>query len=238
MKKTKTNKNKLLTIYAVGISIMLIIAYFAAPYAIVRVGCDAGTSLLQCIPQEPKILFLLFMMPALLLFIALMTAFIGEKEPEVAALTSNMPKIIKMNIGMTIFFIIGSLLMFTVSYLPREMIIENIQSFEGGWYVLTSLVMLYAANMAGKMNKSLFSGWPTPWNMKSDLAWEKSQRFMGFALSLVCVIGIVIAFPWTHLFPFVFIGGLILSYVGCFIVSYYVYKTELALKGESNKADG
>lgn len=219
-------KKKLLQIYGIGITAMLIIAYFAAPYSIVRVGCEAGTGLFDCIAQEPKILFLLFMMPALLIIISLLTVLFSEKETEKAALSSNMPKIIRMNTYMTIFFVIGSLLMFTVSYIPKEFLKENVKTFETGWYALTSILMLYTANITGKMNKSFFSGWPTYWNQKSELVWEKSQRFMGFALTFVSLASFVIAFVWVDIFMYVLIGGIALAYLGCWLTSYLVYKKE------------
>ncbi|MCJ8322616.1 MAG: SdpI family protein [Rhizobiales bacterium] len=223
---TYSGKKKLLSIYATGIAAMLGIAYFSAPYSILRVGCDAGTGLIECLQQEPKLLFLLFMMPAFLTLIAMFTLLISVKNPEKDAISSNMPKIIKMHIFMTIFFVIGSLLMFAVSYLPKEVVRENVDLFKSGWFAFTALLLLYTANITGKMNKSLFSGWPTPWNQKSELAWEKSQRFVGFTLSIISIIGMFVAFIWVDLFMYYIIGGIILSYTGCAVVSYYVYKSE------------
>lgn len=233
----KTGKKRLMQIYLGGIAIMLIIAYFAAPYSIARVGCAAGTGLVDCVMQEPKLIFLLFMMPALLSFIAFLTHFMAGKKTEQQALSSNMSRIVRMNLYMTIFFIIGSLLMFTVSYIPKEFLRENVKSFESGWYALTALFLLYSANITGKMNKSFFSGWPTYYNQRSELAWSKSQRFMGFAMTFLSLVSFVIAFVWVDIFMYVIIGGIALSYIGCWVVSYLVYKKEILEKAESIEAN-
>ena len=92
-----------------------------------------------------------------------------------------------------------------------------------------------------KMSKSWLSGLPTPWNLKSELAWEKSHRFAGFSLTIVAILTFLSALSWrfifnTPLFPsIVILGGLAISALGVFIVSYYVYHQEKYYKSKQVK---
>lgn len=37
-------------------------------------------------------------------------------------------------------------------------------------------------------SKSMLSGFPTPWNLRSDLSWRKSHRLAGFGLVLLAIV--------------------------------------------------
>lgn len=49
------------------------------------------------------------------------------------------------------------------------------------------IMLLAISNYTSTARKSWFSGWPTPWAMKSDLAWAKMHRFLGRGLMILCL---------------------------------------------------
>jgi len=52
-----------------------------------------------------------------------------------------------------------------------------------GYHVFLALVGNYVTT-----SKSMMSGIPTPWNLRSDLSWRKSHRLMGFAFVAIAII--------------------------------------------------
>jgi len=55
-----------------------------------------------------------------------------------------------------------------------------------GYHVFLAIVGNYATT-----SKSMMSGIPTPWNLRSDLSWRKSHRLMGFGMVIVAVISAI-----------------------------------------------
>lgn len=52
-----------------------------------------------------------------------------------------------------------------------------------GYHVFLAIVGNYVTT-----SKSMMSGIPTPWNLRSDMSWRKSHRLMGFAFVAIAII--------------------------------------------------
>jgi uncharacterized membrane protein len=77
-------------------------------------------------------------------------------------------------------------------------------------------------------SKSLLSGLPTPWNMRSELSWRKSHRFAGFGLvfvAFISAIATVIEGRYNHNV----LGSLMLALGVIFVIySWWVWRTDPA----------
>lgn len=187
-----------------------------------------------------KIAFKVIIMAILPLLAAtiIFLTYIGASEKEMKAALNNLPKIIRQYYHLAAFLMFIHILILIYISLPTDMAQLNANKFITIGLSSASLFFLYLVNISAKMNRSVFSGWPTPWNLKSDLAWEKSQRFIGFALSLASILCFFAVFISVDLFNSIVIGGMLISYGGCCIVSYYVYQQEQYQLEKSNNSEG
>ncbi|MGL1920386.1 MAG: SdpI family protein [Hyphomicrobiales bacterium] len=231
-------KKQIRTLHIIALVLMVAISFIAYPYveeSLVKT-IERGK---HSISEAKFVQYLtLLAMPSLPFMVVLCSLFLKVSEKEKIAQAKNLPRFIPINLFLVIILVIAHMGMQLFVTLPKAIFAEYADIMLTAVFVLLSFMMLWMANILAKNTKSLWSGFPTPWNQKSELAWEKSQRFIGFSLATISLASLMMAFIAPLSVPFIMGIGLCLSYVGCFIVSYYVYKTELALKGESNKADG
>ncbi|MBL1422098.1 MAG: SdpI family protein [Alphaproteobacteria bacterium] len=219
-------KRKIRLFHSIGLVVMLVISFIAYPYvdatfidAVKRGTFDADTVWYA----KYFMLFAMPIMPATLIFLSLI---IPVSDAEKAAQGLNLPRFIPINMMLVFILVVGHIGMQLFVTLPKDMFHQYAESISSVLYALMALLMLWVANITAKNTKSLWSGFPTPWNQKSELAWEKSQRFMGFGLAINSLICLVMAFIWPMSVLYIFCTGMAIAYGGCFIVSYYAYKQE------------
>ena len=75
-------------------------------------------------------------------------------------------------------------------------------------------------------SKSLLSGLPTPWNMRSDLSWSKSHRLLGFGFVLLAVISATVTVLQGQFNGNVLAVGLIILLVSFAIYSWWVWRND------------
>ncbi|PCI87294.1 MAG: hypothetical protein COB24_06610 [Hyphomicrobiales bacterium] len=226
----KISQTQPMKMHAVAVIFMLIASYFTYPYALAKLECDAALGLMNCFGKDPTIFVYVFALPCVYIAVVLAGLFAAKKEPHKEALAKNLKKTNIRYYMLAVFYCSMSTFMFFSVYLSEESMDTHQDKFQLAISVATILFIFFIANIAPKMNMSLFSGWACRWNLKSDLAWQRSQRFAGFTLTIVCVICLIIAFTMVNFAIPALIIGLGLNYIGVLIVSYSVYRTELVLK--------
>jgi len=90
-----------------------------------------------------------------------------------------------------------------------------------GYHVFLAVIGNYVTT-----SKSLLSGIPTPWNLRSDLSWAKSHRFMGFAFVATAFISagaILVTGEYQHLILAVGLFGMLPIFA---IYSWWVWKED------------
>lgn len=219
-------KKKIMTFHGIGLAVMLVISFAAFPYVDVSLADAVERDKFTETGAVFVKYFILLCMPAMPLLIILMSLFIPVSDDEKIAQAQNIPRFIPINFFLVLILIIAHIGMQLFITLPKAMFEQYAELMLTSVYVLLSLIMLWVANIVAKNTKSLWSGFPTPWNQKSELAWEKSQRFMGFGLAISSFINLIVAFIWPIAVPLLMGAGLVMAYGGCFIVSYYVYTQE------------
>lgn len=233
----KISQAQPMKVHAAAVIFMLIASYFTYPYAFAKLECDAALGFLDCLTLSPGIVIYVFALPGVYIAVVFAGLYTAKKEPFKDALAKNLTKTNIRYYMLAVFYCGMSTFMFLSVYLSKEFMDKHKDDFQLGVSIATILFIFFIANVAPKMNKSLFSGWACRWNLKSELAWEKSQRFAGITLTIVCVISLIIAFTMVNFAIPALILGFALNYVGVLIVSHSVYKTELALKAESLESD-
>ena len=219
-------KRKIVLFHGIGLAVMLAIGFIAFPYLDASLADAVGREKFTESHAIYVKYFILLCMPAMPLLVILMSLFIPTSDEEKIAQAKNMPRFIPINFFLVLILIVAHIGMQLFITLPKAMFEQYAEMILTGVYVLLSLVMLWVANIVAKNTKSLWSGFPTPWNQKSELAWEKSQRFMGFGLAISSFANLIMAFIWPIGVPIIMGVGLAMAYGGCFIVSYYVYTQE------------
>ncbi|PCI87293.1 MAG: hypothetical protein COB24_06605 [Hyphomicrobiales bacterium] len=219
-------KRKILIIHCIGLILMVAISFIAYPYveAAFIDAVEAGRSAADTAWYVKY--FVLFATPAIPTVIILMSLFMPVSDAEKTAQAVNIPRFVPINLLMIVILIMGHIGLQLLTTLPKDLLLQYADMIDLTFDVSLCLLMLWVANITAKNTKSLWSGFPTPWNQKSELSWEKSQRFMGFGLAISSLISLIMAFIWPVSVPYIFVGGIIIAYAGCFIVSYYVYKQE------------
>ncbi|NRA89370.1 MAG: SdpI family protein [Rhizobiales bacterium] len=231
------NKKKIKLSHIVGFIILVLISFIAYPYV--------DTALLDAVnrnkfsPEEAfyvKLFYMLFM-PAISFCVICLMTFVPVSDKEKIASSPNLPRYVILNIVLNVLIVIAHTANQLFITLPKHLFTEYADQILTWVFVLLSLFLLWASNNLAKNNKSLWSGFPTPWNQESELAWEKSQRFVGFSLSCVSILCLLMAFIYPISIAFILPVGLILSYAGCLIVSYYVYMQEQHYKSIQKQDD-
>ncbi|MBL1242613.1 MAG: SdpI family protein [OCS116 cluster bacterium] len=230
MKNTefKISKSQPMKVHAIAIIFMVIVSYFTYPYAIEKLGCGIELGLLNCLIEAPRIFVYTFALPGVYIAVIFVGLIVAKKDPHKEALHSNLSKLNSRYYLLAIFYCGMSTFMFLSVYLSEEFMQSHEDNFQLAISVATTIFVFLVTNIAPKMNKSLFSGFACKWNLKSELAWEKSQRFAGFAMALVCAICLVVAFTYVNLTVPLLMLGIGLNYVGVVIISRRVYKKELS----------
>lgn len=99
--------------------------------------------------------------------------------------------------------------------------------------VVYGLMFIVLGNMMSKCKRNSVLGLRTPWSMKNDIAWAKSQRWGGISFIVSGIIIIISAFIYEGLVVIgIMIGVLTLDAVLCFPLSYIAWKKS---EEESNK---
>lgn len=82
-------------------------------------------------------------------------------------------------------------------------------------------------NYLGKTRSNYFAGVRTPWTLSSNYAWEKTHRLAGRLFVLIGIATVVLSFtagfPWDVA---TLVGGLLLSIVLTFVMSYVYYRRD------------
>ena len=224
----KISQSQPMKVHAVAVIFMLIVSYFTYPYALAKLECDVALGFMNCLGEDPGILIYVVALPGVYIAVIVAGLLVAKKEPHKEALAKNLKKTNTRYYMLAVFYCGMSTFMFFSVYLSEDFMDTHQDNFQLAVSVATILFIFYIANVAGKMNRSLFSGWACRWNMKSDLAWQKSQRFAGFTLTVVCAVCLIIAFTMVNFAIPALIIGLGLNYIGVLIVSYRVYKKELS----------
>ena len=74
--------------------------------------------------------------------------------------------------------------------------------------------------------KSLIAGLPTPWNMRSQLSWQKSHRLIGFSFVILAIISAITTVS-TGAFQERILGfGLLITLVVFAIYSWWVWRSD------------
>jgi len=228
-------KRSIIIINILVFIVMLIISTIAFPHLWEKFDCAADIGKLTCKEATNVKYFGLLFLPLFQLVFTLFIAFFPANKKEKIAMSPNSKRIKKIYYSLAIFAIFAHPVTLSFLLMTREMFNKHADNILAGFTILFSLFIFYAANMSAKMSKSWLSGWATPWNLKSELAWEKSQRFAGFAMTGVAIILFISTIAWRFFYlPFfladfsviIIIGGGILTYAGVFIISYYVYQQE------------
>lgn len=226
----KISQSQPMKVHAIAIVFMVIASYFTYPYAAEKLECDIALGLLGCLKESPGIFVYIFALPVVYIAVILVGLIVAIKDPHKEALNSNLSKTNIRYYVLAGFYCFMSILMFFSVYLPKEFMRGHEDTFQLIVSVATTLFVFVVSNVAPKMNKSLFSGFACKWNLKSELAWEKSQRFAGFTMTIVCAICLVVAFTLVNWTVPVLVLGTGLNYLGVVIVSRHVYKKELSQK--------
>ena len=90
-----------------------------------------------------------------------------------------------------------------------------------GFHLLLAIIGNYITT-----SKSLLSGLPTPWNMRSDLSWRKSHRMLGYGFVLLAMVSALITLikgEYDHMALGI---GLIILLVGFAIYSWWVWRND------------
>lgn len=91
--------------------------------------------------------------------------------------------------------------------------------------VVYGLMFIVLGNMMSKCKRNSVLGVRTPWSMKNDIAWAKSQRWGGISFIVSGIIIIISAFIYGGLAVIcIMIGVLTLDAVLCFPLSYVAWK--------------
>ncbi|MBL1422097.1 MAG: SdpI family protein [Alphaproteobacteria bacterium] len=228
--KFKISQSQPMKVHAVAVAFMLIVSYFAYPYAAAKLECDVALGLISCFGHDPSIFVYVAALPTVYVAVILLGLLVAKKEPHKEAMVKNLKKTNTRYYMLAAFYCGMSIFMFFSVYLPEDFMDEHQGKFQLFVSIATILFIFFVANVAPKMNRSLFSGWACRWNLKSELAWEKSQRFAGFALTIVCVICLIISFTAVNWAIPALALGIGLNYIGVLIVSRHVYKKELSQK--------
>ncbi|MDU4890043.1 MAG: DUF1648 domain-containing protein [Clostridium sp.] len=91
--------------------------------------------------------------------------------------------------------------------------------------VVYGLMFIVLGNVMSKCKRNSVLGLRTPWSMKNDIAWAKSQRWGGISFIVSGIIIIVSAFIYGGLTVIgIMLGVLTLDAVLCFPLSYIAWK--------------
>lgn len=91
--------------------------------------------------------------------------------------------------------------------------------------VVYGLMFIVLGNMMSKCKRNSILGLRTPWSMKNDIAWAKSQRWGGISFVVSGVIIIISAFIFDGLAVIgIMVGVLTLDAILCFPLSYIAWK--------------
>ncbi len=235
-------KRKLIIVHIITMIILLIMSYLAYPYIWENFDCNNDLGRLSCGQATFAKYFAVFFIPLLHLSLAVFYAFPLSTKEKLAA-KPNIKRILRINYLLAFFIIVVQPFNLSFYFMTKEMFLQHADNILTALYAFMSIFFLYASNLTGKMSKSLISGWPTPWNLKSEFVWEKTQRFMGFSLSLIAIFSFIGAFAWRlidypMLVPAIVIIGMIIAYIFSFILSFYLFQQEQYYKnllGENKK---
>jgi len=102
---------------------------------------------------------------------------------------------------------------------PALSVFENELVPLWGFHIFLALVGNYTTT-----SKSLLTGLPTPWNMRSDLSWRKSHRFIGFGIvfiTMISAVNMMVTGAYSDVLLGTCLFGLFLSFV---IYSWWVWR--------------
>ena len=90
-----------------------------------------------------------------------------------------------------------------------------------GFHIFLAIIGNYVTT-----SKSMMSGIPTPWNLRSDLSWRKSHRLMGFGMVVLAAVSAIITLITGVFQVFVMGGGLAISLISFVIYSWWVWRED------------
>ena len=115
-------------------------------------------------------------------------------------------------------------ILFQLNYIAMEFgvaFLENELIPILGFHVFLATVGNYVTT-----SKSLLSGLPTPWNMRSDLSWSKSHRLLGFGSVLLAVVSATVTVLQGQFNRNVLAVGFIALYLSFAIYSWWVWRND------------
>ncbi|MDR0898369.1 MAG: DUF1648 domain-containing protein [Oscillospiraceae bacterium] len=93
---------------------------------------------------------------------------------------------------------------------------------------VSGLVMLVLGNFMPKFKQNPVMGIRTPWSMRNEVVWQKSQRFGGMLFvtaGALCFLSCLLPLPWNGVVPVAYLS---LVAVAIMVHSYVVYRKEVA----------
>jgi len=92
--------------------------------------------------------------------------------------------------------------------------------------ILVGILFIVIGNYMGKIKYNWFMGIKTPWTLSSENVWNKTHRVGGWLFIALGIIMLVMPIlPKTIIAP-IFFTGIIITVVGSFLYSYFLYRIE------------
>lgn len=85
-------------------------------------------------------------------------------------------------------------------------------------------LFMFIGNIMPTVRRNSLVGLRTPWSMKNDEVWKKSQRFGGISMMILGAAIIILAFSFANLF--LMLGLILLTAVVDTVYSYFAAKTD------------